>query len=110
MSFFSSLFKSKTNENVEVLTPQDYKDRISKKVQLIDVRTPREYASGHIKGAKNIDFFSPKFKEACESLNKEQPIYIYCQSGNRSRSASGRLASMGFIEIYDLQGGYSNWR
>ena len=64
MSIFSVLFGSSSQQNsaIKVLSSEDFKAQSeNKKVQLIDVRTPKEYKSGHIKGAKNIDFFSGTF-------------------------------------------------
>ncbi|MCV6630176.1 MAG: rhodanese-like domain-containing protein [Flavobacteriaceae bacterium] len=113
MSIFSFLFGSgnATNANVEVLSPEDFKQRIAKgKVQLIDVRTPGEFRMGHIKKAKNINYFSTSFAEDCTKLDNTKPIYLYCKSGGRSRQASRKLAKLGFEEIFDLQGGYMNWR
>jgi len=110
MSILSFLFGTKNN-NVTVLSASDFKQHIqNKKVQLIDVRTPNEYKSGAIKNAKNIDIFSRTFTTECEALNKDQAIYVYCRSGARSRSASKKLAGMGFSEIYDLQGGISSYK
>jgi rhodanese-related sulfurtransferase len=113
MSFFSKLFgSSSTSNRGQVLTTAQFKEAISKgKVQLIDVRTAKEFNSGHIKGAKNIDFFnSNTFTAAFEKLNKDQPVYLYCRSGNRSSNAVKKIAQLGFKEIYDLQGGYMRWK
>ena len=111
MSFISMLFGTSQDAAVKVLSPDEFKEQIKKSsVQLIDVRTPNEYRSGHIKNAKNIDFYSPAFVNQFEKLNTEKPVYIYCRSGMRSRQASKKLVALGFTEIYDLKGGYSNWK
>lgn len=111
---FRRLFGSQKQEtsNITVLSPLEFKAQISKsKVQLVDVRTAREYNSGCIKNALNIDFFNRSaFTAAFEKLDKQQPVYIYCQSGVRSRKASKKLAQIGFETIYDLKGGYGSWR
>ncbi|NOY48095.1 MAG: rhodanese-like domain-containing protein [Chlorobi bacterium] len=78
-------------------------------IQLIDVRTPKEYEGGHIENATLIDYFSSNFKETLLTLDKEKPLYLYCKSGGRSRKAAKILAEMGFKEIYDLKGGYMAW-
>ncbi|SDS24525.1 Rhodanese-related sulfurtransferase [Formosa sp. Hel1_31_208] len=112
MSILSSIFGKKTSQNdaLIVLKPNDFRQQIEeKKVQLIDVRTPKEYMSGHIKGAKNIDFFSSKFTIEFNKLNQELPVYVYCRSGVRSRQAGKKLTKMGFIKIYDLKGGILNY-
>ncbi|RYH72271.1 rhodanese-like domain-containing protein [Flavobacteriaceae bacterium 144Ye] len=112
MTLFSSIFgtKAQHNDAIKVLDTQTFKDSISsKKVQLIDVRTPGEYRLGHIKDAKNIDFFSGNFTTEFNKLNKEKPVYIYCRSGSRSRQTANKLSAMGFKEIYDLKGGFIAW-
>jgi rhodanese-related sulfurtransferase len=102
---------SPTNEKTTLLSPEEFKEHISKKkVQLIDIRTPREFGSSHIKGAKNIDFYSGSFTTEFNKLNKNKPVYIYCRTGSRSRHASNKLYEMGFAEIYDLQGGIVRWK
>ncbi|WP_231931291.1 MULTISPECIES: rhodanese-like domain-containing protein [Bizionia] len=111
MSFISMLFGTAQNDAIKVLPVEEYKTQIEKgKIQLVDVRTPDEYNSGHIKNAENIDFFATSFESQFEKFDKEKPLYIYCRSGARSRKASNKLAAMGFTEIYDLKGGYLNWK
>ena len=112
MTLLSSIFgiKAQQNDAIKILDVQTFKDSISgKKVQLIDVRTPSEYNSGHIKDAKNIDFFSGKFNIEFNKLDKEKPVYIYCRSGSRSKQTANKLSAMGFKEIYDLRGGFMAW-
>lgn len=113
MSFITSLFglNTKTKENITLLSPSEFKEQIQQKdIQIIDVRTSLEFKSGHIEGAKNIDFYSGKFTIEFSKLDKNKPIYLYCRSGNRSRQTANKLASMGFTEIYDLRGGITNYK
>jgi len=108
MSLLSILFGGgyPQSDNIKLLTPEEFKTQIlNKKIQLVDVRTPREFKMSHIKGAKNIDFYSGKFAAEFNKLNKNKPVYVYCRSGSRSRHASNKLVDMGFAEIYDLKGG-----
>lgn len=112
MTLFSSIFgvKAQENQSYKVLEVQTFKDSIiNKKVQLIDVRTPDEYKSGHIEYAENIDFYSGKFTTEFNKLDKEKPVYIYCRSGSRSKQTADKLSAMGFKEIYDLKGGILNY-
>lgn len=112
MILFSSIFGAKAQEDAayKVLEVQTFKDSTANgNVQLIDVRTPEEYQSGHIENAENIDFYSTSFNLEFNKLDKEQPVYIYCRSGSRSKQAAKKLSEMGFIEIYDLQGGFLNY-
>ena len=112
MSIFSQFFSANTkNAKVKILTRDTFNEAItSQKVHLIDVRTSNEFGVGHIKGAINLNFFDqPTFQKGIEKLNKNTAVYLYCQSGNRSKSASKFLVQMGFEHVFDLQGGYSNW-
>jgi rhodanese-related sulfurtransferase len=109
MSLFKTLFGSKIEQSdkFEILETSKYKEAISgSKVQLVDVRTAKEYQQGHIGKAINIDFFNAgEFQKSFEKLHKDQPVYLYCQSGNRSQKAARKLIQMGFEKIYDLKGG-----
>lgn len=78
-------------------------------VQLLDVRTPDEYAEGHIAGAKNIDIYDDDFiSQATESLDKSKPVAVYCRSGKRSAEAARRLAERGY-KVTNLEGGIIAW-
>lgn len=78
-------------------------------VQLVDVRTPAEFAAGHIPEAKNIDVRGDNFdRKAKATLSKERPVAIYCRSGARSKTAARRLAAMGY-RVYELNTGFMNW-
>jgi rhodanese-related sulfurtransferase len=96
----------------EVLAPATFKKQIKKKrkIQLIDVRTPEEYAEGHLKNAQNFNFYNENFKTQLAQLNKEKPIYLYCRSGGRSGKTATILREMGFTQVYDLQGGITQWK
>lgn len=96
----------------KILDPQEYKEAIlGGDTQLIDVRTPREYQSGYIANAINIDIFRPGyFRSEVHKLDKNRPVYLYCRSGQRSRKAAHKLIKWGFAEIYDLEGGILNWK
>lgn len=68
---------------------------------VIDVRTPQEYASGHLQGAQNIDVSSPTFKSALSSMPKSGSYVVYCRSGNRSAAAKKEMQSLGFTNVTD---------
>lgn len=97
---------------VKVLSVEAYKAKLSDaSVQLIDVRTPQEFAQGHIAGAKNINVLDPKFaNEAAQILSKDKPVALYCRTGNRSQRAVSILRDLGYKTIYDLKGGYLAWQ
>jgi len=77
--------------------------------QIIDVRTPQEYASQHIDNAKNINWNGDDFDTKTAQLNKKQPVFVYCMVGGRSKKASDKLVAMGFSKVYDLEGGIMKW-
>ncbi len=79
----------------------------NKTPQLIDVRTPEEFAKGYVEGAKNINFNAANFESQISQLDKNQPAFIYCQSGGRSGKAYKKMKAWGFTKVYDMEGGYS---
>ena len=80
------------------------------KAQVVDVRTPEEYASGHIQGAVNIDVMSSEFgQKAQTALDKGTKCYVYCRSGRRSMRAAKILAGMGY-RVVNLAGGIGAWQ
>lgn len=111
--FFNTLFKSSgpASEAIKILDITEYRSAIaSGDIQLVDVRTPHEFRSGSIANAINIDFFQPTvFAEKFSRLDKDKPVYIYCRSGARSQKTAAKLIDMGFKEIYDLKGGFTQW-
>jgi rhodanese-related sulfurtransferase len=77
--------------------------------QIIDVRTPVEYLSGHIAGAVNIDFNDTAFENQISQLNKWHTYLIYCKSGNRSGQALAAMQELEFVTVYNLDGGITAW-
>lgn len=72
---------------------------------LLDVRTPAEYAEGHIEGALNIDFENPNFSTEIQRLDPSKPYFVYCRSGNRSGQAVSIMKLQGITNIQELKGG-----
>ncbi len=79
-------------------------------VQLVDVRTPQEFDQGHLKGAQNINFHDAAFRAKIQSLDTTQPVLVYCGVGGRSAKAAQIMNELGFVNIYDLQGGIKAWQ
>lgn len=97
------------NGNILSVPADEFEQAIkSKKIQLIDVRTPAEYKSGHIKGAKNIDVRNRNFDKQILMLKKRVPVAVYCRSGNRSKTAAQKLTEKGFTVI-ELDHGFNEW-
>lgn len=80
-----------------------------KDVQIVDVRTAEEYASGHIEKATNIDVKGADFDKKSATLSKDKTVAIYCRSGARSKVAAQKLAEKGYTVI-ELDGGIMAWK
>jgi rhodanese-related sulfurtransferase len=76
---------------------------------IIDVRTPQEFAEGHIEGAVNIPVESPDFRDNVAQLDPNVTYAVYCRSGNRSQGAVEEMASVGLTDIYELESGTVGW-
>jgi len=76
---------------------------------LIDVRTAHEFAQGHLKGAKQIDWEGREFKQTVDSLPKFMPLFVYCQGGYRSNEAVEVFTKCGFTTVVLLEGGFDAW-
>ncbi len=78
-------------------------------VVILDVRTPAEFASGHIQNAINVDAESGNFAAQIEMLDKTKTYAVYCRSGNRSGNATKVMAEAGFNKLYNMNGGTIDW-
>lgn len=98
------------NNNIaSVAAPEFEKEIKTDSVQLLDVRTPQEYAEGHIDGAININVQSDDFRQLAENeLSKDFTIFVYCRSGRRSLKAADILTELGY-KVVNLKGGILEW-
>ena len=95
----------------KLVTPAEAEKLIAdKKVVVLDVRTPDEFAAGHIAGAKNINLNAKDFQEKVEKLDKNQAYLVHCAVGMRSAKACKKLNELQFKTLYDLQGGLTAWK
>ncbi len=76
---------------------------------IMDVRTPEEYADGHIEKAINLDYHSTTFEDELDKLDKDNIYLIYCQTSRRSGLALDIMAELGFREVYNMLGGIEEW-
>jgi len=78
-------------------------------LMILDIRTPEEFVAGHIAGAINIDYYAADFEDRLGELDLTVPYVMYCNSGNRSSNALPLMDSIGFEEVYELDGGIQAW-
>lgn len=107
----NSTDQNSTNGIFETVTREDFSKKMQEKKDhlLVDVRTPSEYSAGTINNAVNIDWNNSNFETEISKLDKNKPIFIFCQKGGRSGKALKKMKGLGFQEVYDLQGGYGGW-
>jgi rhodanese-related sulfurtransferase len=79
------------------------------RVILLDVRTEAEHRSGHIPGSKNYNVMGPSFTQQVEALDRKATYYVYCASGNRSKTACSLMARLGFEHVHNLRMGMMGW-
>jgi len=93
---------------VSTVDPTAASALISKGATVIDVRTPAEFAAGHIPQALNIDVQAADFEQRIRQLPTDASYVVYCRSGNRSAAAAKQMADIGFTQVKDL-GGLATW-
>lgn len=78
-------------------------------MMVIDVRTPAEFADGHLAGASLVDFEAPDFRSRIGELDRDGRYVVYCRSGNRSGQAVAQMEELGFTDVADVDGGILAW-
>jgi len=112
----SILFNSCTNGHTQTtntnLSATEFSDKIKTlpSAPIVDVRTPEEFAKGHLQNAKNYDWNGNDFQKQISTFDKSKPVFVYCLSGGRSSSTASQMRSAGFKEVYELSGGIMKWR
>jgi len=109
-SFIISCAQTSTSASLS-LNAAAYKEAITaKNIQVLDVRTATEFKGGHIKDALQANWLDQKeFADRTQHLDKNLPVYVYCQAGARSASAQTALEAKGY-KVVNLEGGMSNWK
>jgi len=104
-------------ESVQDVSPDEAQALIESRRQdpsfvIIDVRTPPEFASGHIANATNICvlFCGTTFDGAIADLDKSATYLVYCATNHRSPFAARAMAEQGFQNVYNMLGGFAQWQ
>lgn len=94
-------------KSVENVGPTEWVQKVNAgDVKIIDVRTPEEYAAGHVVNAVNINVESGSFESEIASLDKGATYALYCRSGRRSAIAADLMSKAGFEKVINLEGGF----
>jgi len=110
---FSVSLLSCTAQNSTSLNAAEFEAGISSKdsIQILDVRTPAEYESGHIKNSLLADWNNrQEFNRRIAYVDKDKPVYVYCLAGGRSAAAAAKMKAAGYQQVYELKGGINAWK
>lgn len=109
----STIIFSCTAQTKTSLTADEFEKEITTKenIQILDVRTPGEFFSGHIKNALQADWNNKdEFERRLAFVDKNKPVYVYCLAGGRSAAAADKMRKAGYSNVYELKGGTNAWR
>lgn len=110
---FSAIIISCTAQTKTALTADEFEKEITtqKNIQILDVRTPKEFFGGHIKNALQADWNDrTEFDRRIAFIDKNKPVYVYCLAGGRSAAAADKMRKAGYTNVYELSGGTNAWR
>jgi len=111
IGFLLTNCNGQTEKKYESIAPTAFAHKIkaTTNAQIIDVRSPEEFAGQHIENAKNINWNGNDFDGKVSEYDKTKPVFVYCMIGGRSKKAAEKLQELGFKTIYELQGGIMKW-
>ena len=100
---------------LKTISPKEASELIAKHKNnvdfiILDVRTPREFKSGHIEKAILLDYYSKTYTDELKRLDKTKTYLMYCRSGNRSGKTLNLIRDMGFSRVYNMDKGIKGWR
>ena len=84
------------------VTPEEARALVQGGARLVDVRTPEEFAAGHLEGALNVPVDALQGRALAELAPTDAPVVVYCRSGKRSARAKAELEALGFTRVHDL--------
>ncbi len=104
---------NRSEELCEDLSPLTFHNNINSlnkdDIVIIDVRTPDEYKSGHIRGAINIDYYNKNFLSVITQMDPLLIYFIYCRRGNRSMKTLEMMRAKGYLHLHQMLGGIDSW-
>lgn len=108
---FRYLFKRSGSRRIDLydINQEQLEKMSSNGAIIIDVRSPQEYAEGHLKGAISLPEYELPAKEKEILKEKEATIIVYCSSGFRSKRVQKKLQKKGYTKVYNLYNGFQNY-
>ena len=101
-----------TTQSIELVSPAEASQVIADSpagLVVLDIRTPEEFTQARLADAMLVDFYEDDFAAQLDTLDKDVPYVMYCNSGNRSSEAVKTMEDLGFVEVYEIDGGIVNW-
>ncbi len=101
-----------TTQSIELVSPADAAQVIADDpagLVVLDIRTPEEFNEARLADAIMVDFYADDFAAQLDTLDKDVPYVLYCRTGNRSSDAVKTMKDLGFVEVYEIDGGIVNW-
>ena len=77
---------------------------------VLDIRTAKEFAAGHIAAARNLDFYATDFEQQLAGLDRTKTYLVHCASGGRSGRSLEAFKKLKFEAVYHLDGGFNAWQ
>lgn len=112
LCFITACGQSTPPAGQQLISWQEYEQMSQEQsgLQVVDVRTVEEFEAGNINSSANIDYYAADFKEQMGQLDRKRPVVVYCKRGGRSSKAAAICKELGFEEVYDIEGGYDQWK
>lgn len=101
-----------TTQSIELFSPAEAAQVIADDpagLVVLDIRTSEEFSDAHLVDAIMVDFYAEDFADQLDTLDKDVPYVMHCRTGNRSSDAVKTMKDLGFVEVYEIDGGIVNW-
>ncbi len=111
IAFAITSCNGQASKNIKTIDAVSFSKEIqsTSDAQILDVRTPEEFTSGHLDQAQNVNWLNADFVNNASKYDKSKPVFVYCKSGGRSHKAAEKLAELGFTNVIELEGGIMKW-
>jgi rhodanese-related sulfurtransferase len=101
-----------TTQTIELVSPAKAAGVIDDNpggLVILDIRTTEEFNEAHLPDAIMVDYYAADFADQLDRLDKDVPYVLYCRTGNRTSDAVKTMKKLGFVEVYEIDGGIADW-